>query len=139
MIGKSTIVIGCMLFTGCLSMKQLAPTIGGATGAGLGGLAGGIPGAVVGGTLGAGSGQLIQELDRNDKAQKTLTALTQGDVQKLIQVGLEDQKTWTQKVLDGFYSLLKWSAIGLAVYLVVPILYTRHKTKITERLFKNDG
>ena len=72
MIGKLTIVIGCTLLTSCISMKQLAPTIGGATGAGLGGMAGGIPGAIVGSTLGAGSGQLIQELDRNDKAQKTL-------------------------------------------------------------------
>ena len=118
-------------------MKSVAPTIGGATGAGLGALTGGIPGSIVGGALGSGSGQLIQELDRNEKAQKTLTALTQGDVQKLIQVGLEDQKSWTQKVLDGFYSLLKWSAIGLAVYLVVPILYTRHKTKINSEKIGN--
>ena len=137
MIGKLTIIFGCMLFTSCLSMKSVAPTIGGATGAGLGALTGGIPGSIVGGALGSGSGQLIQELDRNEKAQKTLTALTQGDVQKLIQVGLEDQKSWTQKVLDGFYSLLKWSAIGLAVYLVVPILYTRHKTKINSEKIGN--
>ena len=137
MIGKITIIIGCILLTGCISMKSIAPTLGGATGAGLGALSGGIPGAIVGGTLGAGSGQLIQELDRNEKTQKTLTALTQGDVQELIKVGLEDQKSWTQKALDGFYSLLKWSMIGLVIYLVVPILYTRHKTKINEKIFKN--
>ena len=89
-------------------MKSLAPTIGGGIGAGVGSI-GGIPGAVAGGTLGAGAGQLIHELDRNKEAQQTISALTQGDVEKLVSIQMQEHKSWFSKALDGLKSILLFS------------------------------
>jgi len=121
-------ILAILLLQSC-SMKSIAPTIGGGIGAGGGALAGGIPGAVVGGSLGAGAGQLVHELDRNKEAQQTISALTQGDVEKLVSIQMQEHKSWFSKALDGLKSILLYSAIGFALYLLIPIIYTRHKVK----------
>ena len=120
-------ILATILLQSC-SMKSLAPTIGGGLGAGVGSI-GGIPGAVAGGTLGAGVGQLVHELDRNKEAQATISALTQGDVEKLVKVQMDQQKSWFSKALDGLKSILLMGSIAFGLYILVPIIYTRHKVR----------
>jgi hypothetical protein len=120
-----TFLICILLLLNSCSIKSFAPTIGGGVGAGIGSI-GGIPGAVAGGTLGAGVGQLVHELDRNKEAQQTISALTQGDVEKLVKIQMEDQKSWVTKALDGIKSLLLIVGVGFGLYILIPIVYTRH-------------
>lgn len=119
-------------------MKSIAPTIGGGIGAGGGALAGGIPGAVVGGSLGAGAGQLVHELDRNKEAQQTISALTQGDVEKLVKLQMEDHKSWFTKALDGIKTLLVIVGVGFGLYILIPIVYTRHIGKKIKNITGNE-
>ena len=127
-----TIFLTCLLCS--CSMKSLAPTIGGGIGAGGGALAGGIPGAVVGGSLGAGAGQLVHELDRNKEAQQTLSALTQGDVEKLVKLQMEDHKSFLTKALDGLKTILLLVGVGFGLYVTIPIVYTRHIGKKVKKI-----
>ena len=92
-------------------------------------MGGGISGAVVGSSVGAGVGQLVHELDRNKQAEATISALTQGDVEKLVKIQMEDQKGWVTKTLDGLKNLLVISGIAFGLYTIIPIIYTRHKFK----------
>ena len=115
------------------SMKSLAPTIGGGIGAGVGSI-GGIPGAVAGGTLGAGVGQLVHELDRNKEAQQTISALSQGDVEKLVQLQMDSHKSWFTKALDGLKTLLILVGVGFGLYVTIPIFYTRHIGKKVRKI-----
>lgn len=110
-------------------MKSMAPTIGAGVGAGSGAVVGGIPGSVVGGSLGAGVGQLVHELDRNKQAQATISALTHGDVEKLISTQMEGHKSFFQKALDGLKTLLLVVAVGFGLYVTIPVLYTRNLCK----------
>ena len=125
------------IFSICLlcscSMKSLAPTIGGGIGAGVGSI-GGIPGAVAGGTLGAGVGQLVHELDRNKDAQATISALTQGDVEKLVKLQMDSHKSWFTKALDGLKTLLILVGVGFGLYVTIPIIYTRHIGKKVRKI-----
>ena len=115
------------LMSSC-SWKSLAPTIGGGVGAGVGSI-GGIPGAVAGGTLGAGAGQLVKELDANDKAQQTISALSQGDVQKLVEIGLEEQKGWFSQTLENLYKFLGIIIVCIGLFFMCDIWWTRHLSK----------
>ena len=119
-------------------MKSLAPTIGGGIGAGGGALAGGIPGAVVGGSLGAGAGQLVHELDRNKEAQQTISALTQGDVEKLVSIQMQEHKSWFSKALDGLKTLLLLVGVGFGLYVTIPLIYARHLGKKVKNIECNN-
>lgn len=125
-------ILAIILLQSC-SMKSLAPTIGGGVGAGVGSI-GGIPGAVAGGTLGAGAGQLIHELDRNKEAQQTISALTQGDVEKLVSIQMEEHKSWFSKALDGLKTILLLVGVGVGLYVTIPIIYTRHLGKKVRKI-----
>jgi hypothetical protein len=100
----------------------------------VGGSAGAIGGPVTAG-LGAGAGWAAGEIAKGNKdleeAQETINALTTGDVDKLVQKKLEDARDdgFFDGILDEVYGLLKLGVIGLALWIVVPLLYTRHVHK----------
>lgn len=110
-----------LLFLVSCSMKSMAPTIGAGLGA-TAGLPGGPGGMIVGGTLGAGVGQLVHELDRNEK----LSAISRGDVEELIKIQAEEQKGWFSQALDGLKSILILSGVAFALWNLIPLVYTRH-------------
>jgi hypothetical protein len=106
-------------------------------GAGLGataGLPGGPGGMIAGATLGAGVGQLVHELDRNQK----LSAISRGDVEELIKIKVEEQKGWFSQALDGLKSILVICGVACALWILIPLVYTRHIGKKIKNLSKNE-
>ena len=118
---------------GC-SWHNLAPTGLAGVGAGVGSL-GGVGGAVAGGLAGGAIGQIIEKSEDADEsmAQKVemVKALTEGDAKKLIEAGLADQKGWIEQTIDSIIDLAILCGIGLLLWNILPILYSRYLHKKT--------
>lgn len=130
-------VITFVLMTCSCSLKKFYPMGGAVLGGGTGALGGPAMAAV-----GAGTGWAAGELAKGDEelkeAQETITALTQGDVQTLVEKGLSEQRGTFDKIVDGIYDTLLICGIGIGLYLILPVLYTRYLHKKTnEQLTKN--
>lgn len=119
-----TLLILLIFCTGCQGLKTFAPTIGGGIGAGVGSL-GGIPGSIAGGTLGAGAGQIYKEVSQNEKAQKTLEALSHGDVQALVSAQMSDHASGFDEFKDTILNMLKIAGSCLLAYLTIPLWVAR--------------
>ena len=122
------LLLSPLLLTGCVSMYP----IGGAILGGAGGAAvGGIPGAAVGAGAGATAGALASGNKELKKAKEEIKALSTGDVNKLVQMRLEEAKSggFFDSMLEGVYSFVKLALIGLILWNVVPIVYTRYVQK----------
>jgi hypothetical protein len=122
-------ILTCLSLSSC-SIKKFYP-LGGAV---VGGSAGSIGGPVSAG-LAAGAGWTVGELAKGDadlrEAQQTIKALTTGDVDTLVQRRLEDARNngFFDGILDEVYGLLKICVIGLSLWVIIPLLYTRHVHK----------
>jgi hypothetical protein len=114
------LIITLLLFLSACSWKNFAPTIGAGAGAGLGAI-GGIPGAVAGGTLGAGAGQIIKEIESSEKAKATLQALSENDIQKLVQSQLDPHFSLFDDFTETIKKILMLAGIVLLGYLTIPI------------------
>ena len=120
------IVLLCLLAPAC-SIKKFYP-LGGAV---AGGTAGAIGGPLSAG-LGAGAGWTIGELAKGDEelktAKQTIQALTTGDVNTLVEQRLEEAKGngFFDSILDGIYDLLLIGAIGVGLWVLLPLWYTRY-------------
>ena len=66
-------------------------------------------------------------------AQKVemVKALTEGDAKKLIEAGLADQKGWVEQTIDSIIDLAILCGIGLLLWNILPILYSRYLHKKT--------
>jgi hypothetical protein len=99
-----------------------------------GGATGSLGGPVTAG-LGAGAGWAAGEIAKGNKdleeAHETIEALTTGDVDKLVQQKLEEARDggFFDGILDEVYGFLKLCIIGVALFFIVPLLYTRHVHK----------
>jgi hypothetical protein len=118
------LLILLLFCTGCQGIKTFAPTIGGGIGAGLGSL-GGVPGSIAGGTLGAGAGQIYKEVSQNEKAQKTLEAISHGDVQALVSAQMSDHASGFDEFKNTILNILKVAGACLLAYLTIPIFVAR--------------
>ena len=104
------------LLSSC-SMKTFAPTALGAVGGGVGALGG--PGtAVAGAGLGAAAGQIIKESDKVERQAEKIKALTEGDVSKLVELKLKEERGWFEKTIDGVYDILMIAALAMGLYAV---------------------
>ena len=119
-----TLLIILIFCTGCQGIKTFAPTLGGGIGAGIGSL-GGPGGAIAGGTLGAGAGQIYKEVSRSEKAQKTLEALSHGDVQALVSAQMSDQASGFSEFKNTILNMLKIAGAVLLAYLTIPLWVAR--------------
>ena len=118
---------------GC-SWHNLAPTGLAGVGAGVGSL-GGAGGAIAGGLAGGAVGQIIEKSADADEsmAQKVemVKALSEGDAKKLIEAGLADQKGWIEQTIDSIIDLAILCGVGLLLWNILPILYSRYLHKKT--------
>ena len=130
-----TLLIVLIFCTGCQGIKTFAPTIGGGIGAGLGSL-GGVPGSIAGGTLGAGAGQIYKEVSQNEKAQKTLEALSHGDVQALVSAQMSDHATGFDEFKNTIKNMLMVAGACLCAYLTIPLWVAR---KTATQCAKNEA
>ena len=121
---KFILLILPLLTTGC-SLKTLYPTVGGTLGAGAGGLLGGPGGAALGAFAGTASGEVLKSESEVRELGEKMEALTQGDVQSLIQLEMEDQKGWFQKTIDGIYDILTITSIATVLYFVFHFWYAK--------------
>ena len=112
-------------FTGC-AIRDAYPIAGAVAGAGGGAAIGGVPGAVIGSGVGYGAGKLGQLADENKDLVK---AITEKDVQKMLELSLGKQKGWMESALDTVYGFIKLCLIGIILWNLVPIIYTRYVHK----------
>lgn len=111
------------------------------TGAVVGGAGGALAGPATAGA-GAGLGYAVGErLKASDDDESDFTrnlemieALSEGDIKALVKQQLNDAETsWIDQVLDQVYDLIKLCAVGFALYLLIPIIYTKYLHKKNER------
>jgi hypothetical protein len=120
------------LLSSC-SMKTFAPTALGAVGGGVGAIGG--PGtAFAGAAAGAAAGQIIKESDKVERQAEKIKALTEGDVSKLVELKLKEERGWFEKTIDGVYQILMISALGMALYAVFNFWHGR---KLAQKINTN--
>ncbi len=119
------IVLLLLLLSSC-NMTSLYPVAGAVGGAGAGAAVGGVPGAVIGSGLGYGSGKLGQLASENKQLVK---AITEKDVQAMLEAGMGKQKGFFEEALDTIYGFIKLCLIGVILWNLVPIIYTRYVHK----------
>ena len=124
-------VLLALMYSGC-SWKTTAPTSFAVLGGGAGAL-GGPATAAAGAGLGAGLGQIIKGADENIKVKAAVKAVTEGDVQALLDQGLQTQKSTFDQIIDGIYKALWLACLGGVLWFIVPIVYSRYLHKKTER------
>ena len=113
-----------LIYSGC-SLKQFYPTAGALVGGGAGALTGNP--AIAG--LTAGSGALMGEMAKGneelEEAKETITALSHGDVQALVQQGLTEQNGLFESFTSGIKKLLVVVGVILVAYLFIPVFVAR--------------
>jgi hypothetical protein len=129
------LIIALLAFLASCSMKTFAPTALGAVGGGVGAVAG--PGAAFAGAgLGAAAGQIIKESDKVEKQAEKIAALSEGDVSKLVELKLKQERGWFEKMINGVYDILMISALGMVLYMVFNFWHGR---KLVRKINKNSG
>lgn len=131
---RLAVIIGvcllCLYFcTGC-SFKSWIPFAGSVVGGGTGALAG-----PAGGAVGAGTGYAVGKLyvaEEKEREQMQFQMdivenLTKGDAAAIAEQVLEKKKKegFFNELTDGIWQVLRLVGLGIAVFLLVPIIYTR--------------
>ena len=118
------LIVATLLVSSC-SMSSWYPLMGSVGGAASGAAMGGPVGGGVGAGLGYAGGKTAQLMDENENLSATVTALTTGDVEGLI----ESQMGEHQGAFDSFVSTVKRiliiAACILGAYLSIPIFVAR--------------
>jgi hypothetical protein len=113
-----------LLFVSGCSMKQWYPTMGAVVGGGAGSL-----GGPAGSALGAGGGALIGEVVKGNaeikEARDTISALSHGDVQKLVEKGMEQHASGFESFTTTIKRILIGAFVILLCYLAIPIFVAR--------------
>ena len=117
------------------SIKTFAPTGLGAVGGAAGSLAG-PGGAFAGAGLGAAAGQIIKESDTVKSQAEKIKALSEGDVAKLVELKLKEERGWFEKTIDGVYDILMIAALAMGLHMVFNFWHGR---KIERNLKKRPG
>ena len=117
------LLLPLLRLTGC-SMKQWYPTMGAVVGGGAGSL-----GGPAGSALGAGGGALIGEVVKGnaeiEEARETISALSHGDVQKLVEKGMEQHASGFESFTTTIKRILIGAFVILLCYLAIPIFVAR--------------
>jgi hypothetical protein len=119
-----------LVFLGGCSKASFYPLAGSVGGAAVGSLGG--PGAAAGGAaLGWGVGEGAKLMEENKGLAKKVKAISEGDVQELVQQQLDEKMNngFFDNMLDEVYGLLKLCLVGVILWNIVPIFYTRYVHK----------
>lgn len=135
--------VSLLLLGGCKSMsfKPLLPATLGVVGGGIGALGGNPVTAGLGAGLGAGAGTLlVQGSDKVESEVRVLKALTTGDVNKVVEAKLDEAKDngFFDGVLTEVYGVIKLCVIGLALWILVPMIYTHWHSKKQKEKWKKE-
>ena len=116
-------------FSGC-SKASFYPALGATGGAAVGSLGG--PGAAAGGAaIGWGVGEVSKYMEENAHLTQQVKALSEGDVKQLVANQLDESMDngFFDSMLTEIYGLLKVCLIGVVLWNVIPIIYTRYVHK----------
>ena len=118
------LIIAMILLTQSCTVSQWYPVggavIGGASGSVLGPAGGGI-----GAGVGYAGGKTAQMMTENEELKETVTALTHGDVSKLVENGLKSQASGFDEFTGSIKKILTVAGSVLLAYLCIPILLAR--------------
>ena len=118
-----------LLLTSC-SIKQWYPTMGATTAGATAGVLGGGPIAI---GLAAGGGALAGEVAKGNaeikEARETISALSTGDVETLIEKGMEQHASGFESFTTTIKRILIFAFVGLLCYLAIPIFVARRCSK----------
>lgn len=122
-----------LFFSSCSYKSLLPPTLA-VVGGGVGAVAtaGSPMGAGLGAGLGAGAGSLLLLDKSKDQSEElVIEALTKDGANALINAKLESAKNngFFDGVLAEVYGVLKLCVIGLALWILVPMLYTHYHAR----------
>ena len=121
------LVLVLVLLTSC-KMSSWYPAIGSVAGGASGAIAGPMGGAA-GAGIGYGAGKTAQMMTENEELKNTVDALTHGDVDRLVKIGLEKEMEQHKSGFEEFTSYVKRiliiAACLLAAYLSIPIFIAR--------------
>jgi hypothetical protein len=121
------LILVLVLLTSC-KMSSWYPAIGSVAGGASGAIAGPMGGAA-GAGLGYGAGKTAQMMTENEELKNTVDALSKGDVDRLVQIGLEKGMEQHKSGFEEFTSYIKKilivAACILAAYLCIPIFVAR--------------
>ena len=136
---KHFIMVVPFLLCSC-SVRTFYPTMGGVVGGAAGALAGPVT-AAAGAGAGVMAGELMKGNEDLQEAKDTITAISKGDVEGLIAAGMGKQKGFVDEAIDAVMGTIKLICIGLILWNVVPILYTRflHKKATNGTAKKTQG
>ena len=119
------IVFLSLTFAGC-NMTSMAPMGGAVVGGGTGALLGGPAGGAIGAGLGYGAGKLTALASEN---KDLVQAISEKDVAAMLEAGMGKQKGFIEEALDTIYGFIKLCLIGIVMWNLVPIIYTRYVHK----------
>jgi hypothetical protein len=121
------LILVLVLLTSC-KMSSWYPAIGSVAGGASGAIAGPMGGAA-GAGLGYGAGKTAQMMTENEELKNTVDALSKGDVDRLVQIGLEKGMEQHKSGFEEFTSYIKKiliiAACILGAYLCIPIFIAR--------------
>jgi len=123
-------LVGIGFFTIGCSKASFYPAIGATGGAAVGSLGG--PATAAGGAaVGWGIGEVSKYIEENQHLTEQVKALNEGDVQKLVKNQLDESMDngFFDSMLTEFYGLLKVCLVGVVLWNVIPIIYTRYVHK----------
>ena len=120
---RHLLVFALICLSGCRASSTY-PRMGAALGGGVGAL-GGPATAALGAGLGNATGEALKQGELDEEVAK-IKALTEGDVEKLLELKMKEEGGFLEQMQTWFWSVLKWCILGSVLYFVVPIIYTRH-------------
>ena len=131
MMNRSSILLLTLACAGC-SLSSLYPVAGSVSGAAIGGIAG--PGGAAAGALGGyGAGALAQAPSdgKSDAATavETLQALSEGDVQKLLELKMQEQGSKIDGMMSTVWMTLKIAALVVLAFFLIPVFWSRQNHK----------
>jgi len=105
-------------------MRSFYPTVGGVVGGAAGSLGGPLTAAAAAGA-GVMAGELAKGNEDLKEAKDTIKAISKGDVEALVAAGIGQQKGFVDSAIDTLMGTIKLICIGLLLFNLVPIIYTR--------------
>ncbi len=123
MIKRIVLVVDFLSLTSC-KMSSWYPVMGSVAGGASGAVLGPAGGAV-GAGVGDAGGKTAQMMSENEDLKETVDALTHGDVDKLVQKGLESQASGFEEFTNTIKKILTVAGSVLLAYLCIPIFLAR--------------
>jgi hypothetical protein len=118
------LIVAMFLLTQSCTVSQWYPVAGAVAGGASGSILGPAGGGI-GAGVGYAGGKTAQMMSENEDLKETVTALTHGDVSKLVEKGLESQASGFDEFTGGIKKILTVAGSVLLAYLCIPILLAR--------------